>query len=510
MSGRLVIVSHRAPLLSGMKAGERPAMAGIDLQERDAGPALWFGWSGRVSSTPDAVVSLRREGSLTCVGIDLNASQYEGHLNGFAHGTLWPLFHDLTERVRFHSDDLAVYRAVNGLFAARLAPMLRPDDRIWIHDYHLIPLGWMLRESGIRSPIGFYLHVPFPRADVLQATPWRRKLAEDLAAYDFVGVQTRRDQANLHDFMRRTRRGGRLAPCPAVEVLPVGIATQKAMATAASSATGQQAVRFSHCLEGRRVIIGADRLDYTKGLIERLRGYERLLTEAPELRRRVSFVQVTAPSRSLVPGYLELRAEQKVAVQRINERFAAPGWMPVYDVYGTLDAETLTSLFRASRVGLLTPLRDGINLAAKEFVAAQNPADPGVLVLSRSSGAADMLTEALLVDPADEGQIARATRQALAMPLDERQDRWRRMIIKLLHNDALQWHHSFLAGLSRAHRMAVARETFAAEMLLSRTDGGSVTPEQGQRRRYRGSLERFAGRPAPHPQSSLPWPSPAP
>lgn len=517
MPGRLVIVSHRAPLHLGAKAGSLPAMAGIDLEADHAGPALWFGWSGRITPNPDEVVSVRRQGSLTCVGIDLSTSQYEGHLNGFANGTLWPLFHDLTQRFHFNPDDLAVYRAVNGQFAARLAPMLRPDDRIWIHDYHLIPLGWMLRQSGVRAPIGFYLHVPFPAADALLAVPWRRKLTEDLAAYDFVGVQTRRDQANFQDFMRRGRRGmaakragaGRLAPLPAAEVLPVGIATQKAMASAASLDAGEQAVRFSHCLRNRMIIIGADRLDHTKGLLERLRGYDRLLAETPELQRQVCFVQVTAPSRSLVPGYLELRMEQKAAAQRINERFASPGWMPVYDVYGSLGSDAVASLFRASRVGLFTPLRDGVNLAAKEFVAAQDPADPGVLVLSRFAGAADMLTEALLVDPGDPGQIASAVRTALAMPLGERQDRWRRKIVKLLHNDALHWHHSFLSGLSRAHRLAVAQEMSGIDATESTVDIASRPPEQGQRQRYGESLERLAGRQAQHPQTSLPWPDPA-
>ncbi len=516
MSGRLVIVSHRVPLHAGAEASGIPAMAGVDLSEHEGEPALWFGWSGRISQVPHSVISIRRERTLTRVGIDLNASQYEGHLNGFANGTLWPLFHDLTARARFNPDDLAVYRAVNGLFAARLTPMLRPDDRIWIHDYHLIPLGWMLRQAGIRAAIGFYLHVPFPPADTLLAVPWRRKLAEDLAAYDFVGVQTRRDQANFHEFMRRARRGlaakwvgSRPAALPVAEVLPVSIATRKAMAAAASPDAGEQAVRFSHCLNSRRIIIGADRLDYTKGLIERFRGYERLLAETPELHRQVSLVQVTAPSRSLVPGYLELRAEQKALAQRINERFSTPGWMPVYDVYGSLGAGALASLFRASRVGLMTPVRDGINLTAKEFVAAQDPADPGVLVLSRFAGAAEMLSEALLVDTADPGRVADAVRTALAMKLGERQDRWRRMIVKLLHNDAQWWHHSFLSGLSQAHRQAVARETSRADTASSAIDTASLPPVQGQRRRNGESLERLAGRPVPLPQTSLPWPDPA-
>jgi trehalose 6-phosphate synthase len=516
MTGRLVIVSHRAPLLPGTKAASLPALAGIDFDDLNAPPTLWFGWSGRISQDATAVTSVRRARSLTCVGIDLNPNQYDGHLNGFANSTLWPLFHDLPERIRFNPDDLAVYRAVNGMLASRLVPMLRPDDQLWIHDYHLIPLGWMLRQSGVHAPLGFYLHVPFPAAQGLLTVPWRRKLAEDLAAYDFIGFQTRRDLENFHEFMRRVRPtgvarriAGGLAQLPMAEVLPVGIATRTTMASAASLDTGEQAIRFSHCLRNRQIIIGADRLDYTKGLIERFCGYERLLAETPDLHRKVCFVQVTAPSRSLVPGYLELRTEQKAAAQRINKRFAGPGWMPVYDVYGSLGADALTSLFRTSRVGLMTPIRDGVNLAAKEFVAAQHPGDPGVLVLSRFAGAADLLTDALLVDPSDPGQIAQALRTALAMPLGERQDRWRRMIVKLLHNDALHWHHSFLSGLSQAYRLSMARESAGGQPASSFIDVTPIPPKQGQHRRHRGFSEMLAGEPALHPHSSLPWPDPA-
>jgi len=510
MTGRLVIVSHRVPLLSGTTAG-LPAMTALDLDDRSA-PTLWFGWSGRVTRDPAAVVSVRRERSLTCVAVDLSASQYEGHLNGFSNGTLWPLFHELPSRVRFNPDDLAVYRAVNGMFAARLVPMLRADDRLWIHDYHLIPLGWMLRQAGVRAPLGFYLHVPFPSPDQLQTAPWRRKLAEDLAAYDFIGFQTHRDLANFQEFMRRARAVGttrrfsrRVGSAPVAEVLPVGIATRSAMAAASTPDAGEQAQRFARCLSGRQVIIGADRLDYTKGLLERFQGYERLLDAAPELHRQVCLVQVTAPSRSKVPGYLELRADQKAAAQRINERFGAAGWMPVYDVYGSLSTAALSALFRTSRIGLVTPLRDGATIAAKEYVAAQRPTDPGVLVLSRFAGAAELLTEALLVDPRDPAQVADALRMALAMPLGERQDRWRRMVIKLLHNDAQRWHHAFLSGLARAHRRPVADR----EISSSAIEIAPAPPERGPRRRA-STLETIAGHPILRPQAPVLWPDLAP
>lgn len=488
-------------------------MVALDLAAQGAAPTLWFGWSGRITREPASVISVRRERSLTCVAVDLSPTQYEGHLNGFSNGTLWPLFHEQAERVRFNPDDLAVYRAVNGVFASRLFPMLRASDRLWVHDYHLIPLGWMLRQAGVEMPLGFYLHVPFPPADRLLTLPWRRKLAEDLAAYDFIGFQTRRDLTNFREFMRHARAGSASRPIsarlqrePVSEVLPAGIATRNVMASAASPEVGAQALRFARCLNNRQIIVGADRLDYTKGLLERLNGYERLLSEAPELHRKLCFVQVTAPSRSLVPGYLKLREQQKAATQRINERFGTAGWMPIHDVYGSLGADALGSLFRTGKVGLLTPLRDGMTIAAKEYIAAQNPADPGVLVLSRFAGAAELLSEALLVDPNDPAQIACALRAALSMSLGERQDRWRRMAIKLLHNDARRWHHAFLSGLARAHRIAAADE---CQIASSAFVNESIPSEQGQRRQP-WTFETPAGFPVLRSQASLPWPELAP
>lgn len=466
MAGRLVVVSHRSPVQGAGSAG-LPSIAEVGVAAAGT-PVLWFGWSGRISQDPASVVSIRRDGDLTCVGVDLSASQYEGHLTGFSHSTLWPAFHDMPARIRFHADDLALYRAVNGMLATRLAPLLRPGDRLWIHDYPLLPMGWMLRQCGIEAPLGFYLHVPFPAADTLLGQPWRRKLADDLCAYDFVGVQSRRDLSNFREFMRHARAGiaarrdeERSQRQPVAAVLPVGIATRDAMATAASAETCKQAARFSDCLRGRAVIVGAERLDYTKGLLERLYGYERLLSGSPHLRGQVSYVQVTTPSRSVVPGYLELREAQKAFGQQINERFGASGWMPFYDIYGSLSTTSLAALYRGSRIGLFTALREGGSLMAKRYVASQDPDDPGVLVLSRHAGGAEQLSDALLVEPSDPDQVAEALHEALVMLLGQRQDRWRRMMVKLLHHDVLQWHHGFVDSLCQAHRLAGVRDAAA-------------------------------------------------
>jgi trehalose 6-phosphate synthase len=456
MAERLVVVSNRVPLSA------QAARTWDAVPEAGDGPGrvLWFGWSGRLSHEPEAyaMASPGFDGALNFVGVDLTQNQYEGYLNGFANGTLWPLFHDMPDRIRFHADELAYYRAVNSHFAERLAPLLRPDDRIWIHDYHLIPMACLLRQCGVTNPIGLFLHVPFPVPAGLLAWPWHKRVASDLAAYDLVGFQTKRDERNFEAFMR----AGGPHTLPTTGVFPAGLPTRLHMASAASADSTARVQRLGQASHGRALIVSADRLDYTKGLIERLRAYERLLDESHAYRGTCALVQITAPSRPLVSGYLELRQAQQAVVEEINGRYLTRGWMPVMDIYARLPQGSLAALYRLGRVGLATPLRDGINLAAKEFVAAQDPRDPGALVLSRHAGAAELLTEATLVDPQDIGQVAQALRDALRMPLHERQDRWRRMIVKLLHHDAAQWHRSYVAALAHAYRNAARRPVTVA------------------------------------------------
>ncbi len=472
MADRLVIGSNRVPRAAPSAHGDMAERAPELLVAADE-RVLWFGWSGRLSDDTQAYAMSPRGfgGAVNFVGVDLTETQYEGYLNGFANGTLWPLFHDMPERIRFHADELVFYRTVNAQFAGRLAPLLRPGDRIWIHDYHLIPVAWLLRQAGVKNPIGLFLHVPFPTPQGLLAWPWHNKLASDFAAYDLIGFQTQRDERNFEEFMRvaaaRFCAGSRPAgprAVPATGVFPSALHTRHYMAASAAAETTARAQRLGQALCGRQLVISADRLDYTKGLLERLYAYEALLDQSHDHRGACTLVQVTAPSRPLVPGYLELRMEQQALIERINGRHLTRGWMPVLDIYAKLPPRSLAALFRLGRVGLATPLRDGVNLVAKEYVAAQDPRDPGALVLSRSAGAAELLSEAVLVDATDVRQVTQALRTALRMPLDERQDRWRRMIVKLLHHDAVQWHQSYVAALAQAHG-AASRAT-AADLSL--------------------------------------------
>jgi trehalose 6-phosphate synthase len=470
MADRLVVVSNRVPLAANVPFDTAASKSPV---AEDPAGVLWFGWSGRLSAdkSPKPVGPRGICGRVQFMAIDLTEGDYDGYLNGFASGTLWPLLHDLADRVRFHADDLIAYRAANAAYAAGLAKLLRPSDRIWIQDYHLIPVAALLRQAGFSNPIGLFLHVPFPAPQGLLGWPWHKKMASDFSAYDLVGFQSSQDESNFEKFMRnsalRFATGSRAAgphAMPATGVFPVGINTRLHMATASAADVAGRSERLSRCMKDRQIIISVDRLDYTKGLLERLRAYEALLSDSPEYRCTSTMVQVTSPSRMLVPGYLELRMEQQALVDRVNSRFMTHGWMPVLDIYAKLPPRSLSALYRLGRAALATPLRDGVNLAAKEYVASQSPRDPGALILSRFAGAAELLSEALLVDPRDQGQMTAAMRTALAMPLDERQDRWRRMVVKLLHHDAVQWHHAYVAALIRAHKAAapsVAPRIFA-------------------------------------------------
>jgi trehalose 6-phosphate synthase len=326
-----------------------------------------------------------------------------------------------------------------------------------VHDYHLIPLGEELREQGIRSRLGFFLHVPFPSAEVYVALPWHERLLESLSRYDLVGLQTSNDLRNFHDYLYREGIGYALSDglvhafgrTLRVQDFPIGIDTEdfSRMATSAEAVRASQ--RLSRSLLGRKLIIGVDRLDYTKGITERLRAYETLLQNYPRQRGQVTFVQISAPSREEVPEYLEMRRQVEAASGRINGRFSEYDWMPLRYLNRGFTRRTLAGFFRMSRIGLVTPLRDGMNLVAKEYVAAQSEKDPGVLVLSRFAGAADELDGAVIVNPYDIEAVADAMHLGLIMPLDERQDRWRRLFAQIRERDIVYWRRAFVDALAQ-------------------------------------------------------------
>ena len=346
---------------------------------------------------------------------------------------------------------------MNERLAQTVLPLIEPDDLVWVQDFHLIPLGKELRGAGVKNRLGFYLHTPWPPRRLLTTLPEAMVLVENLFEYDVIGFQTNEwleafceyavSQMGAQiegDVLRRGGRSVRLLACP------VGIDADGFAEIARSEAAQESLGRIRRSLVGRALIVGVDRLDYAKGLEERFLGYERLLVDHPEMRNRVVFLQIAPPSRASIDSYQRIRASLEQLTGRINGAYAALDWVPVRYVNQGYPHDTLAGVYRASRVGLVTPLRDGMNLVAKEYVAAQDPDDPGVLILSRFAGAAEQMKDALLVNPYSAEEIGDALKQALEMPLAERQERWQSMMAQIREQNVFWWLDTFHEALAAA------------------------------------------------------------
>ena len=453
---RLVVVSNRVTLPDENRAGGLAMALRAALAEHGG---LWFGWSGKRVREASGGMHVSTDGNTRYAVMDLSQRDFEDYYNGFANRTLWPLLHFRMDLVDYSRETWAGYRRVNALFADRLVAELRPDDVIWIHDYHLIPLAQRLREHGVGNRIAFFLHVPMPSSDLLAALPNHRELFEALSSYDLVGFQTPRDLERFQDYTRLFG-GGRVLADGLMETadgrrfrggaFPIGIDVPT-LADLARRAMARPAVRrLRESLTGRALAIGVDRLDYSKGLPERFRAFERHLERHRDHSGRITFLQIAPPSRSDVPEYRALRRQLETLSGHINSGHAAPDWTPVRYVNRNFPHEVLAGFYRLADIALVTPMRDGMNLVAKEYVAAQDPADPGVLVLSRFAGAAQELDGALQVNPYDLDGVADAIAQAHAMPLAERLERWRGMMDRITRYDIHAWRRDVLATLRAA------------------------------------------------------------
>jgi trehalose 6-phosphate synthase len=453
MNSRVVCVSNRVALPN--KAAPGGLAVGVLSALQHTG-GLWFGWGGELADAAVAAPQVRTCNQVTYATIELPREEFQRYYNGFANEALWPLFHYMPNRFRFRPQEQAAYESINARFAQRLVPLLRSGDRIWVHDYHLIPLGRRLRELGVRAPIGFFLHIPFPYIQVLRALPTYAELVRDLLAYDLVGFQTDADLACFvsaveHVFGKRClveagglRVGARTVRCG---VFPIGVDVRATQREAGEALSSEALRRMVASLLGRKLVIGVDRLDYSKGLVERFAAYEKFLEAFPLNRGRVTYLQIAPLSRKDVPAYAEIRRSLEQAAGRTNGELADADWTPIRYLNRNVPHETLMGLLRMAHVGLVTPLRDGMNLVAKEYLAAQDPEDPGVLVLSTFAGAAAELTAALQINPYDPYAVGQAIQRALAMPLGERRERHAQMLGVLQHNDIAAWANRFLTAL---------------------------------------------------------------
>jgi trehalose 6-phosphate synthase len=453
---RLVIVSNRVAAPGESRAGGLAVALEAALQERGG---LWFGWSGKSVRDTSGALHEAREGDIRYVTMDLSRADLDAYYNGFSNRTLWPLLHFRLDLVDYDRETRVGYGRVNELFADKLAPLLRDDDIVWIHDYHLIPLASLLRERGIGCRMGFFLHVPMPSADMAAALPDHARLFSTLYACDLVGFQTGRDVERFQDYVRLFG-GGRVLEDGVLEApdghrfraaaFPIGIDTAH-IATQARQAMAKPTVRsLRESVKPRQLVIGVDRLDYSKGLPERFRGFERFLERHADQKGGLTYLQIAPISRGEVAEYQLLRNELEQMAGHINGQHAAPDWTPLRYVNRNFAHATLTGFYRMARIGLVTPLRDGMNLVAKEFVAAQDPEDPGVLVLSQLAGASYELRQALLVNPYDFEGVADAIATAMHMPRPQRIERWQAMMDYLRENDIDAWRQRYLAALQAA------------------------------------------------------------
>lgn len=454
---RLVVVSNRV-----RKPGSGAAQGGLAIALSAAlreHSGFWFGWSGESCAKFSGQIRFAEDEGVKTAVVDLEEQDVHEYYNGFANRTLWPLFHyriDLAEYDRSFGEG---YERVNRRFADTVLPLIEPDDVIWVHDYHLFPLGFDLRRAGCDNRMGFFLHIPWPPTRLLVSLPHHRRLVLSMFAYDVVGFQTEEWLESFRHYcekeMDASFDGNRitvrdddgeeqtLLAC----ACPIGIDFKEFTAMAEGDTAKDAGRRMRASLQDRKLLVGVDRLDYSKGLEERFEGIDRFLQDEPQFKRQAVMVQIAPPSRGEVESYREIRATLDSLTGRINGKYADVDWTPIRYVNQGYRRDQLAGIYRAAQVGLVTPLRDGMNLVAKEFVAAQDPEDPGVLILSRFAGAALQLPQALLINPYSAEEMSDAIRTALEMPLDERKERWRPMYENVRDEDVIWWRKKFTSLL---------------------------------------------------------------
>ena len=460
---RLIIVSNRLPVTVGTSDG-RPVVtrsvgglaAGLRAPH-ERPDSVWIGWPGPVESLDPAASDeiARQLRAMRIVPLSLSTDEVRVYYQRLCNAVLWPAFHDRLDQLPLRIGDWDAYETVNARFADAVVAEYRPGDLIWVHDYHLMRLPALLRQRLPDARIGFFLHVPFPNPEIFLALPTRRWLVEGLLGADVVGFHTRRWRGHFTAALRRLLGIEMDADATirydqrrvALGVFPIGVDASYFSHEATSRDVTTEVLALRQPTQ--RLLVGVDRLDYTKGIPRRLLAFERLLEQHPEWREHVRLVQVAVPTRSRVRAYRRLRREVDALVGRINGRFASPSWTPIHYVYRGLPQHTLLALYRTADVMLVTPLRDGMNLVAKEFVACRTD-ENGVLMLSEFAGAADELTDALLVNPYDVDGVADAMHRALTMDRAERRRRLRSLRTKVQANDVHHWSNSFLDALAQA------------------------------------------------------------
>ncbi|RAK56570.1 alpha,alpha-trehalose-phosphate synthase (UDP-forming) [Phenylobacterium deserti] len=464
---RLIVISNRVspPAEDGEASVGGLAMALSAALREYSG--IWFGWSGRTVPEFTGQLSIERGAGVTVATVDLEEQDRDEYYNGYANRTLWPLFHYRIDLSAYERSFDQGYARVNARFADTVLPLVDPADFVWVHDYHLIPLGQELRRRGLKNRMGFFLHIHWPPRRLFATLPNHRELVQSLFDYDLVGFQTEDSLTAFQEYVVQSE-GGVLHPDGTAEAFgrriqlgsfPIGLDAEPFTAAANGESAAGWRERMRQSLAGRQMIMGVDRLDYSKGLEERFLAYEDYLRTTPEAQERVFLLQVATPSRGDVPAYQEIRARLDAVSGRINGAFATADWVPIRYVNRSYRRDELAGMYRAACIGLVTPLRDGMNLVAKEYVAAQDPTDPGVLVLSQFAGAAEQMGEALIVNPFSREEMSDAIRRGLSMSKAERVRRWESLMHGVQTQDVTAWRDAFVQALMHPPAVEAAEAT---------------------------------------------------
>jgi trehalose 6-phosphate synthase len=451
---RLIVVSNRVSAPTGSHSGAQGGLAVALSAALREYRGIWFGWSGETTDTFTGHINLQRAHDVTTATVDLEAQDVEEYYDGYANRTLWPLFHYRIDLAEYERGFAGGYQRVNQRFADTVRPLIEPDDIVWIQDYHLLPLGDELRKRGCANRIGFFLHIPWPPQRLLSTLPEAEDLVSTLFAYDVIGFHTEEWLQAFFDYVVNELGGtvdGDLVTLKGRSMraiaAPIGIDTKEFVELSQSTRARLTFRQMRDSAVGRDMIVGVDRLDYSKGLEERFLGYERFLKEHPGERKEVFLLQIAPPSRGSVETYQKIRTGLEGLAGKINGAYADLDWVPIRYVNQGYPRDVLAGVYRAARIGLVTPLRDGMNLVAKEYVAAQDPEDPGVLILSRFAGAAIQLKEAVIVNPYSAEEMSDAIITALKMPRDERISRWRALMDNVEREDVIWWRQRFTDAL---------------------------------------------------------------
>jgi trehalose 6-phosphate synthase len=454
VSNRVARASPDEPLAGGLAAALLPMV-------RDSG-AIWVGSSGQPSNatqTRDSFAKIEALGSGALATVDMPAKHYNGYYEGFANSALWPALHSRPDLIRVTADDYASYREINAFMARALVRFNTPEAVFWIQDYHFLTLAADMRRLGIERPLGFFLHTPWADRRTMAAVPNHAELADAMLAYDLIGFQTVEDRQNFEDYLQSELGlnivDGTVASdwgLTQLATFPIGIDVEEFSARATKAINRPEVARLRESMHGAKLVLGVDRLDYSKGLANRIRAFDRMLEIEPSLKRHVSLLQIAVPSRGNIKAYRDLKSELAGLVGEVNGRHGEVDWSPIRYLNKGYSQLTLAGFYRTAAIGLVTPLHDGMNLVAKEYVATQNPFDPGVLVLSSFAGAAKELDAALLVNPHDIDGMARQIVAGLHMSLEERRERWQSMVRKLKAASVQNWFADFLHTLADVRR----------------------------------------------------------